>query len=354
MGSGLPCNFASRIVTVNHHTPDAGTSMLLNNHGIGFWGWGFDGNCYSYEIAGAKPTFDTAFKASNALVTVTAALGGFCMVCVFLGTCFPISPRNYRLLGYALFLNGIFEFSTLAILGSSACAPGFFSYATGSVVDLAAISTASCGVGTGSKLAISAGIFSIFAAIACLKTPLSNKDRVPKLMIGPSGSDGLDENDPSKKIHQERQFEAEKRYKEMFGDDDDDDDALNDAFPARHMSRLSSVPEGDMETSGHRPPATQNKSSSLDEDMAFHDEGDDEDDDGDIPATGSSFQRAPVANYRDSFGAKETTTKGNQSNLFDYDDVSFGASKDSSHAFKKNPFDDDDDELQSLADSEIV
>ena len=73
---------------------------------------------------------------------------------------------------------------------------------------------------------------------------------------------------------------------------------------------------------------------------------DDEDDDGDIPATGSSFQRAPVANYRDSFGAKETTTKGNQSNLFDYDDVSFGASKDSSHAFKKNPFDDDDDESE--------
>ena len=63
--------------------------------------------------------------------------------------------------------------------------------------------TTSCSLGSGSLLALSAGLSSFVAAAACLKSPLANKDRVPKLTMGPTGGDELDDNDPTKKLQQE-------------------------------------------------------------------------------------------------------------------------------------------------------
>jgi hypothetical protein len=141
--SGMACNFVSRhpelIDPSDGDLLEIG-AIIFSSHGIGFWGWGHRGTCYSYEISGAPPSFDSAFRVSNGLTTLTVLLGGICMVCSWLGTCFPIFPRIYWYLGVTFILNGVFGFSTLAVLGSTACGPGFFSYTTGTI-DLETIST---------------------------------------------------------------------------------------------------------------------------------------------------------------------------------------------------------------------
>ena len=344
LSSGMECNFVARTVQLNPGVSEdilAIGTIIFRDHGIGFWGWGHDETCYSYDIAGNRPTFDSAYTVANGLTTVTDLIGGICLVFALLGTCFPIFPRSYWLLGSVFALNGFLECSTLAVLGSSACAPGFFNYATGDM-DLAQLSTASCSLGSGSLLALSAGLSSFVAAAACLKSPLANKDRVPKLTVGPTGGDELDDNDPTKKLQQERQQEAEKRYKEMFGDEDGDEDIIPSTSETIDRPKLSQVKEGDQELSSEHLVVQKTQSRRSDDVEEFNDEDhnddsfNDYDDDASLPGRGDNSNN----NYDDSF-ADESLGRGKKStghNPF---------------ADKRNPFD-DDDELQSLAGSEIV
>ena len=348
----MQCNFVARTVQLNPGVTedilDIGT-IIFRDHGIGFWGWGRDGTCYSYDIAGNRPTFDSAYIVANGLTTVTDLIGGICMVFALLGTCFPIVPRTYWLLGSVFALNGFLECSTLAVLGSSACAPGFFNYATGDM-DLALLSTASCSLGSGSLLALTAGLSSFVAAAACWKSPLANKDRVPKLTVGPTGGDELDDNDPVKKLQQERQQQAEQRYKEMFGDEDGDEDVVPITSSTMDQSKLSQVKEGDQESSSDHLVLNKSQSQHSNDDdddvEKFHDDDhnddsfDDFDDDASLSGRGGNRNN----NFDDSFADDPLDVGGKKScgrNPFDE---------------RRSPFDDDndDDELQSLAGSEIV
>eukprot|EP00542_Grammatophora_oceanica_P019938 CAMPEP_0194050636 /NCGR_PEP_ID=MMETSP0009_2-20130614/36313_1 /TAXON_ID=210454 /ORGANISM="Grammatophora oceanica, Strain CCMP 410" /LENGTH=406 /DNA_ID=CAMNT_0038697367 /DNA_START=24 /DNA_END=1244 /DNA_ORIENTATION=+ len=280
VSSSMMCSFATRNVRVAANAPDVeGAAVLLfQDHGVGFWGWeATDGTCYSYEINGKNPTFDTAYTVANSLTTLTDLLGGMCLVALFLGTCFPLAPLWYRLLGTSLVLVMIFDLSTLAILSSSVCQPDFFKYATSEEITRY-VSKASCGLGTGTGLAIAAAMFWLFAAISVFSTNLVSMDREPKLLSGQrrgSMNDGMTE------LQSERQQEADRRYKEMFGDDDDDD------APAFESIRkpLSQVRE-EGESAEFGPDVTANTSDGDDKDSAYdraveeyEDEYNDEDDD---------------------------------------------------------------------------
>ena len=321
-------------------------SIVFTKHGVGFWGWGHGGTCYSYDISGATPSFDAAFLVSNGLSTVTVLLGGICMVCSWLGTCFPIFPRMYWYLGATFVLNGMLGMCTLAMLGSSACGPGFFSYATGTI-DLETISTCSCGLGMGSVLALTGTFFSLLAAVTCLKSPLTHKDRVPKLTQKIEGGEELDENDPAKQLQRERELEAEKRYKEMFGDEDGDDDFDKAAAAAKLPKKLSLVEEGDNEEpSDHQQnkKAAISRSDSYDYDVEeFHDDDD--------PLMDSSHhaktpnRKMSNKSFDDDERYDKVPNKGDPLGDDDHDDY------DDDH---DDVHDDYDDEMQSLADSEIV
>ena len=136
-------------------------ALLLRSQGIGFWGWqSSEGTCFTYTISGKSPSFDTPFHAASALTATTIFLGGVILVCLLLGTVFPVVPKHYAYLGYGSLFMSVLSFSTLAIMGSNACAPGFFQYALETDRPLLTeLTSASCGVGAGSIYAILAGVF---------------------------------------------------------------------------------------------------------------------------------------------------------------------------------------------------
>merc|ERR1712232_1288315 len=109
-----------------------------------------DGTCYSYEINGQSASFDGSFQASGAFTTLTDIVGGAVMVCLMLGTNFPVSPKKYEILGYASLVVAVLNACCLVILGSSVCAPGFFQYAVpkSSNIDLSKGLETSCTLGS--------------------------------------------------------------------------------------------------------------------------------------------------------------------------------------------------------------
>ena len=64
----MECNFVARTVQLNPGVSEdilAIGTIIFRDHGIGFWGWGHDETCYSYDIAGNRPTFDSAYTVAN-------------------------------------------------------------------------------------------------------------------------------------------------------------------------------------------------------------------------------------------------------------------------------------------------
>ena len=239
--SSCLCAFVVRNVSLNDGVDDeqfdngggnnnGNESILLLNQGIGFWGWSSsEGTCYSYTINNTKASFDSSFKAASAFTTITDALGGFIVVCLLLGTVFPVIPKHYEYLGYASFLMAVFDFSTLAILGSNVCAPGFFQYSLDDDRPLLDdITTTSCGLGLGSIMAIMAGLFWIVVAFTTLRSPLASRSREPgkyrgNIKDGANDDDGANDNnmidDEANRIQNQRKAENDERYRRLMGED---------------------------------------------------------------------------------------------------------------------------------------
>mmetsp|Transcript_29293 Transcript_29293/g.48417 ORF Transcript_29293/g.48417 Transcript_29293/m.48417 type:complete len:431 (-) Transcript_29293:94-1386(-) len=302
------CTFIIRTVTFNTGATeqdrlDGSAGLLLRNQGIGFWGWeGDEGSCFSYEISGNAPSFDAAFYAASAFTTLTDALGGLVMVCLLLGTVFPVPPKSYEYLGYASLLMAVFDGSTLAILGSSVCSPGFFQYGLDTTenqqpsgVVLEEITTASCGLGLGSILAVIACILWVVCAFCILRTPLASRKREPGAYRQHhkegDGEDnmglepGENDNDEAHQLYRQRQEENDKRYRELMGDVDDDRSMDEEGQPgfkslrgsSQFLSLVKEEESGD-DRSGHLSPARQSSNRQSDEndddDDDFHDEHD--------------------------------------------------------------------------------
>lgn len=294
--SSCVCAYVSRIVSYSGIDPPAGTlSLLLNDQGIGFWGWSSDGTCYSYEISGMWPTFDGSFKAAGAFTTLTDILGGFVMICLLLGTNFPIAPKKYEILGYASLLVAVLNACSLIILGSSVCAPDFFQYVPQyNRIDISKLDT-SCTLGSGATMAVFAVIFWVVTAFGCLRTPLASRKREINPLrrramkdgennIGAENMESLEENGDS--AHRQRQVEHDKRYRQFMGDADGEDVP---GFESIRKNRLSLVPEDESvskttaegekgfedefdENENHSETRSQYSKSDDDEEEEFHDE----------------------------------------------------------------------------------
>jgi hypothetical protein len=189
-------------------------------------------------------------------------------------------------------------------------------------------------------LALTGAFFSFLAAAACLKSPLTQKDRVPRLTYKAADGEELDDNDPAKKLQREREQEAEKRYKEMFGDEDGDDEF--NKGPSKLPKKLSLVMEGENESSSHHMQnkmAPTSRQSSYDDDVEeFHDEDDDDSHGGKTHAKSSNKSRDLLDNGE---RYDKAPNKGNPFGDNDHDD-------------HDDDDDDYDDKMQSLADSEMV
>lgn len=263
--SSCVCTFVIRTVSFtaggkSKARTEGADAELLRRQGIGFWGWeSSDGTCFAYTIAGNAPSFDTPFQAASALTATSIFVGGVILVCLLLGTVFPVIPKHYAYLGYGSLFMSILSFSTLAIIGSNVCSPGFFQYAFETDGPLLTeLTSSSCGIGAGSTYAILAGIFWILTALSCLRTPLANLSREPGAYRGvhhketnTAGSSEFvksmegEPEDEAARIHRQRQAENEARYKRLMGEIDDEEAQPGfDSLQATHK-RLSDVREED-------------------------------------------------------------------------------------------------------------
>ena len=282
IASTCTCSFVSRRVSlrgVSKQDLDREGVLLYESHGIGFWGWENEGSCYSFEIEGRSPSFDGQYTAASAFTTITDIVGGALVVCLMLGTCFPVQPNRYLIIGYVMLVIAVMDGATLIMLGSSVCSNKFFDYATPNV-SLSQFANTSCGMATGSVLALLSSILWLVAAGFCLRTPLSDKKREPKeanrtaSIVETAARPEHDENDEAHQLYQKRREETERRYREMFGDDADDDDANGEPFQSIRKNKLSLVQEEsehDPNISGH---SAQRKTSEH-----YDEDGEDEDDD---------------------------------------------------------------------------
>lgn len=265
LSSTCVCSFVNRTVTLvedmkegdSENTSIEGLNVqLLKNQGIGYWAWQSEGTCYSYTINGRSPSMDTAFQATSTLSTLTVLFGGIIVVCLMLGTVFPVVPKHYQYLGYASCIMSILSFSTLAITGSNVCAPGFFQYSLDEDMPLLKnITKSSCGVGLGSTFSILAGVVWILVGVICIKSPLGVSSREPGAYRGlhkdggyGEDNDGMDGDGDAEanRLHRQRQAENEERYRKLMGELDDGD-GPNPGFASinTQQQRLSLVEEED-------------------------------------------------------------------------------------------------------------
>lgn len=265
LSSTCVCSFVNRTVTLVEDVAegDSGTASIegldakfLQSQGIGFWAWQSDGTCYAYTINGRSPSMDTTFQAASTLSTLTVLFGGIIVVCLMLGTVFPVVPKHYQSLGCASCIISILSLSTLAITGSNVCAPGFFQYSLNKdMTMLKNITKSSCGVGLGSTFSILAGFVWILVGVICIKSPLGVSSREPGPYRGvhkDGGHNGDDDDmdgegdDEANRLHRQRQAENEERYRKLMGEIDDDDGSHPDFSTVnKNQHRLSLVEEED-------------------------------------------------------------------------------------------------------------
>ena len=242
IASTCVCTFITRRVSlrgIDQSNLDPAGVLLLEDHGIGFWGWQNDGECYDYEVNGRSPSFDGQYLTASVFSTLTDLVGGSLVVFLLLGNCFACLPNRYEYVGYGLLLVSVLDGATLIVLGSSVCSNRFFDYATPGI-SVSQFATTSCGMGTGSILAIVSAIFWLLTGVVCLRSPLSSRDRVPNDKnrrggaLGQGGDEeGEDEEqDEAHQLYNERRKETERRYKEMFGDLDDSNTGKTDGNKA--------------------------------------------------------------------------------------------------------------------------
>eukprot|EP00541_Cyclophora_tenuis_P008354 CAMPEP_0116579180 /NCGR_PEP_ID=MMETSP0397-20121206/22114_1 /TAXON_ID=216820 /ORGANISM="Cyclophora tenuis, Strain ECT3854" /LENGTH=411 /DNA_ID=CAMNT_0004108643 /DNA_START=204 /DNA_END=1439 /DNA_ORIENTATION=- len=387
IASTCVCSFVTRKVSlrgISEDDLDNQGVLLFESHGIGFWGWEYEGKCYNFEVEGRHPSFDGMYKAASAFTTTTDVVGGLLLICFVLGTCFPIQPNRYEIMGYVTLLVAVLDGATLIILGSSVCSNRFFDYATPDI-SLSEFASTSCGMASGSVLALLSSIIWLIAAGFCLRTPLSDKTREPKESTRGASPElpQRSEHDPDDEAHRlyhQRREETERQYREMFGDDDSTSNSDRVApFQSIRQDKLSLVPEEsdhDPNISGHSSLKKSNDAS--DDGGGDHDEQSYDDDDA---YEAYEEQQRDVESYDDEFHDGHEDIQSHRSSYYDDDEATTRYDDDDrsrvsdyrSRASHRNPGDDDshnsskrssyrsrgmtghdDEELISLTNSEIA
>ncbi|KAG7344629.1 hypothetical protein IV203_019040 [Nitzschia inconspicua] len=177
------CDFATRYIELTEGT-DPNTvcetsgfstdlqpvcEALIQTHGVGFEGFWVtvpvdQQVCFPYTqptpIGIVTPTFDTKFNSARALSITGIVLGGAAWFTLMLASCCPLDQARMKGLSCYFFLATLFQGLSLLLFRSNVCDVGFFSaYFSSSTVDqVDFIESVSCGLSTGSRLAISATV----------------------------------------------------------------------------------------------------------------------------------------------------------------------------------------------------
>ena len=187
------CDFAKRYVTLapGFTSEDVCTSngfdttseqqlceALLNTHGVGFEGFWVTVPvntqiCSPYTIATptgwVTPEFDTKFNSARALSITGIILGGAAWFTLMLASCCKLDQARMKGLSCYFFLATLFQGLSLLLFRSNVCDAGFFSVYFGvpetTTPDF--IQSVTCGLSTGSKLAIAATVL-YFVCNSCI------------------------------------------------------------------------------------------------------------------------------------------------------------------------------------------
>jgi hypothetical protein len=106
------------------------------------------------------PDFDTKFNSARALSITGIVLGGAAWFTLMLASCCPIDQGRMRGVSCYFFLATLFQGLSLLLFKSNVCSVGFFApYFGGDIASLdGVVESVSCGLSTGSKLAIAATV----------------------------------------------------------------------------------------------------------------------------------------------------------------------------------------------------
>jgi hypothetical protein len=188
------CDFAERYVTLQPGITieEACTSTgfesttdqqlcqaLLNPHGVGFEGFWVTVPvntqfCSSYTVATPRgfvtPEFDTKFNSARALSITGIVLGGAAWLTLMMASCCKLDQARMNGLACYFFLATLFQGLSLLLFRSNVCEPGFFSVYfsdSGETITPDFIQSVTCGLSTGSKLAIAATVL-YFVCHSCI------------------------------------------------------------------------------------------------------------------------------------------------------------------------------------------
>lgn len=222
------CGFVSRDIQIKSDRTEFCDSLqmetevcatLLNNHGVGFFGWQADvpvdqTACFSYTqyvpgVGYVTPPMDTKFNTARASSYVADIFGAIGFFTVWICACCPISQTRIKWLAFCFFIATLFQGLTLLIFKSNVCKPFFFQdyfpllSEEGAALGIDSL-TVSCGLATGSKLALSATvlylvcIFAIFKAIPPIPS-WEDDDREDRLVHAKEPAAMEEEEDAAKK-----------------------------------------------------------------------------------------------------------------------------------------------------------
>jgi hypothetical protein len=168
-------------------------NTLFTNHGVGFYSWYAtipvdEQVCLSYtlwipDVGYVTPEFDTKFNSARAFAITANVLGAFAFFTLMLSSCCPLTQERLKGLSFYFFMACLFQGLSLLIFKSDICKPAFFEqYFPNQDLD-EIVSSVTCSLGRGSKLAISATVFYFVAnnltPIAIAPSPIGYSRAAP-------------------------------------------------------------------------------------------------------------------------------------------------------------------------------
>ena len=127
-------------------------------------------NCISSiaDVGYVTPWFDSNFNTAVASAYMANIFGGIAFFTLWLASCCPMSQSRLKGLSCNYFIATLFQGLTLLIFQSNVCSKGFYdAYFQGTDDSSATIvENVTCGLDTGSKLAITATVFYFWCMFA--------------------------------------------------------------------------------------------------------------------------------------------------------------------------------------------
>jgi hypothetical protein len=167
---------------------------------------------------------DTKFNTARASSYVADIFGAIGFFAVWIGACCPISHTYLKWLAFCFFIATLFQGLTLLIFKSNVCKPFFFQDYFPNLSEADApfgidSLTVSCGLNTGSKLAISATVLYLVCIFAIFKAipPMDDDDREDRLVHAKEPA-AMEEEDAAKKETAEEEDPAKKAAAMEEGD----------------------------------------------------------------------------------------------------------------------------------------